>query len=86
VLENKAIAASTAFMYATCLQHHVPEVGACSRAGALLPRDEPESLTACPHARLPANLPACRLLAQSQLHVAACADSLMLFCCCRMLT
>lgn len=26
VLENKAIAASTAFMYAACLQHHVPEV------------------------------------------------------------
>ncbi|PRW45267.1 hypothetical protein C2E21_6426 [Chlorella sorokiniana] len=25
VLENKAIAASTAFMYAACLQHHVPE-------------------------------------------------------------
>ncbi len=27
VLENKGIAASTAFMYAACLQHHVPEVG-----------------------------------------------------------
>lgn len=25
-MENKAIAASTAFMYAACLQHHVPEV------------------------------------------------------------
>jgi hypothetical protein len=26
VLVNKAIAASTAFLYAACLQHHVPEV------------------------------------------------------------
>lgn len=26
VLENKAIAASTAFMFAACLEHHVPPV------------------------------------------------------------
>ena len=26
VLTNRAIPASTAFMFATCLQHHVPEV------------------------------------------------------------
>jgi len=35
VLENRGIAASTAFMYATCLQHHVPEVGAQSQATSL---------------------------------------------------
>lgn len=26
MLTNRAIPASTAFMFATCLQHHVPEV------------------------------------------------------------
>ena len=33
MLVNKAIAASTAFLYATCLQHHVPEVGCCAGGG-----------------------------------------------------
>lgn len=31
VFVNKAIAASTAFLYATCLKHHVPEVGCRTR-------------------------------------------------------